>query len=391
MDLGPRILLDDERCILCTRCIRFTRDIVGDDALGIVNRGGHNTLTAYPGKPFDNNYTLNTVDICPVGALTSKDFRFQMRVWFLKETKSLCASCATGCNILIGSREEKVFRYEPRENDAVNACWMCDSGRLNYKWIGREDRLAEVRSPKSDSLHGSEMKTPAQAWGTALAEISDKLKRAAAGTVAIVASARQTNEELFLLARLGKKLEAITDSVPRTGESDKLLLNADRNPNSAGARLTGIAADPMGANLPKIAEGIRSGKIKTLIVFGEDVTRHGLGADLLGKLDTLIVSDILPNETTRLAHYLLPGCAHAEKRGTFTNAKGRVQKFMKAVEPPGQARPEWDFLHDLVFNVLGQDGFVSIEGLFNLMAAEVPAFRGLTWAGLGDTGATIAI
>ncbi len=107
VDLGPRIVLDDERCILCTRCIRFTRDIVGDDALGIVHRGSYSTLTAYPGKPFDNNYTLNTVDICPVGALTSKDFRFQMRVWFLKETKSLCTSCATGCNIIIGSREEQ--------------------------------------------------------------------------------------------------------------------------------------------------------------------------------------------------------------------------------------------------------------------------------------------
>ena len=113
----------------------------------------------------------------------------------------------------------------------------------------------------------------------------------------------------------------------------------------------------MGSNLPKIAEGIRSGRIKTLIVFGEDVTRHGIGADLLGKLETLIVSDILPNETTRLAHYLLPGCAHAEKRGTFTNTKGRVQKFMKAVEPPGDARPEWEVLRELVLNTTGQSGF----------------------------------
>ena len=128
-----------------------------------------------------------------------------------------------------------------------------------------------------------------------------------------------------------------------------------------------------------------------MIVFGEDVAKHGLAADLLGKLETLIVSDILPNETTRLAHYLLPGCAHAEKRGTFTNLKGRVQKFMKAVEPPGDARPEWEFLHELVFNVTGQDGFVSIEGLFNQMAHEVPAFNGLTWAGLGDTGVTVPI
>jgi NADH-quinone oxidoreductase subunit G len=380
VDLGPRIMLDDERCILCTRCIRFTRDVAGDDALGIVNRGSYNTLTKYPGKQFDNNYTLNTVDICPVGALTSKDFRFKMRVWFLKETKSVCTSCATGCNAIIGSREEKVYRYTPRENDAVNSTWMCDSGRLNYKWIGREDRLEDVlvRGQKTT-------------WTAALNEIGDKLKKAPAGSIAIVASARQTNEELWLIAKLKARFDAVSDSVPRFGEGDKLLVSADKNPNTNGARLTGICFTEIGSNLPQIANEIQSGKIKTLIVFGEDVTRHGIGADLLGKLETLIVSDILPNATTKSAHYVLPGCAHAEKRGTFTNGKGRVQKFMKAVEAPGDARAEWEFLHDLVHNVTGQNGFVTIEGLFNEMAKDVSAFNGLTWAGLGDTGATVPI
>jgi NADH-quinone oxidoreductase subunit G len=380
VDLGPRIMLDAERCILCTRCIRFTRDIAHDDALGIINRGSYNTIATFPGTPFDNNYTLNTVDICPVGALTSKDFRFKMRVWFLKETKSICTSCATGCNIIIGSREEKIYRYTPRENDAVNGPWMCDTGRLNYKWIGRADRLKDVfvRGQKST-------------WAAALNEISDKLKKAPAGSVAIVASARQTNEELWLISKLKSKLGAISDSVPRLGEADKLLVSADKNPNTNGARLTGICFTEMGTNLPQIASGISSGKIKTLVVFGEDVTKHGIGAELLDKLDTLIVSDILPNATTKLAHYVLPGCAHAEKRGTFTNTKGRVQKFMKAVEAPGDARPEWEFLHDLVHNVTGQDGFLTIEGLFNEMAKDVPAFNGLTWAGLGDTGATVPI
>ncbi|PYK60941.1 MAG: NADH-quinone oxidoreductase subunit L [Verrucomicrobia bacterium] len=385
VDLGPRIVLDDERCILCSRCVRFTKDIVGDDALGFVNRGSYSTLTHFPGKPFDNNYTLNTVDICPVGALTSKDFRFQMRVWFLKQSKSICTSCGTGCNIVIGSREEKIYRYEPRQNDAVNSCWMCDAGRLNYKWVGREDRLVKcgVRNPERGMKDAS--------WVAALNEIADRLKKAPAGSVAIVASARQTNEELWLLSKLKAKLGATSDSVPRIGEGDRLLVNADKNPNSNGARLTGVAADPMGSILPKIADGIRGGGVKTLIVFGEDVTKHGIGADLLGKLEALIVSDILPNQTTELAHYLLPGCAHAEKRGTFTNIKGRVQKFMKAVEPRGDARPEWEFLHDLVYNVTGQNGFVSIEGLFNLMAKEVPAFNGLTWAWLGDLGVTAQI
>ncbi len=386
VDLGPRIMLDDERCILCTRCVRFTRDVAGDDKLGIVNRGSYNTIAAYPGTQFDNNYTLNTVDICPVGALTSKDFRFQMRVWFLKETKSLCNSCGTGCNVLVSSREEKMYRYTPRENDAVNGPWMCDAGRLNYKWVGRADRLKDVLMRGAGQ--GGLVKTT---WLTAINDISDKLKRAPAGSVAIVASARQTNEELYLLAKLKANLGALSDSVEHTGEADRLLVSADKNPNTNGARLNGICYTEIGSNLPQIAQGIQSGKIKTLIVFGEDVTTQGIGADLLAKLDTLIVSDILPNATTQLAHYVLPGAAHVEKRGSFTNTKGRVQKFMKAVEAPGDARAEWEFLHDLVHNVTGKNGYVTIEGLFNQMAAEVPGFAGLTWAGLGDTGVTVTI
>ena len=290
VDLGPRIVLDAERCILCTRCIRFTKDIAGDDALGIVNRGSYSAIATFPGTPFANNYTLNTVDICPVGALTSKDFRFQMRVWFLKEAKSLCTSCGTGCSIIIGSREDKIYRYEPRQNDAVNSAWMCDAGRLNYKWVNRDDRLTEVRGRTAEG------RGPGTSWPAVLGEISELLRKAPSGTVAIVASARQTNEELFLLSKLAKKFNAITDSVPRVGEGDKLLVNADKNPNSNGAWLTGIAARPMGSSLAKIAEAIKSGSIRTLMVFGEDVTRHGISVDLLGKLETLIVSDILPND-----------------------------------------------------------------------------------------------
>jgi len=400
IDLGPRIMLDAERCILCTRCIRFTRDVAGDDALGIVNRGSYNTISTFPGKPFDNNYTLNTVDICPVGALTSKDFRFQMRVWFLKETKSVCTSCATGCSITVGSREDKVYRYEPRENDAVNATWMCDTGRLNYKWINSPDRLRDVvvRGEKSD-------------WSAVLKEISDKLALAPQGSVAIIASARQTNEELFLLKKLATKLGATTDCIPRIGEGDSLLVSADKSPNVNGARLNGICFTEMGINLAKIASGIEQGRIKTLIVIGEDLLKHSIAseqlkekettsevveehpitAEVLAKVETLIVSDILPNQTTKLAHFVLPGAAHVEKRGSFTNTKGRVQKFMQAIQAPGDARAEWEFLHELVYNVTGLNGAKSIEGLFNQMAREVPAYNGLTWAGLGDTGASVPI
>ena len=381
VDLGPRIMLDDERCVLCSRCVRFSKDIAGDDALGFVNRGSYNTLTTFPGKPFDNNYTLNTVDICPVGASTSKDFRFQMRVWFLRESKSLCTSCGTGCNITIGSREEKIYRYEPRENDAVNSSWMCDAGRLNYKWIGQKDRLT---APKRNGRGGI-------TWKQAIEGVVKQLQGAEPKSTAIIASARQTTEELYLLKKLADHLEALTDSPARTGEADKLLVNADKNPNSNGARLTGFCGKELGSNLSKIATGIRSGKIKHLIVFGEDATKHGIDEKLLAKVEFLTVSDILPNETTKKANALLPGCAHAEKRGSFVNVKGRLQRFLKAVEAPGEAQPEAEFLADLVSQVTGESYPNNPEGLFNKMAAETKAFADVKWADIGDLGVDVKI
>lgn len=380
VDLGPRIMLDDERCVLCSRCVRFTKDLVGDDALGFVNRGSHNTLAAFPGRSFDNNYTLNTVDICPVGALTSKDFRFKMRVWFLKETKSLCASCGRGCNILVGSRENVIHRFEPRENDAVNSSWMCDQGRLNYKWVGRADRLGEVRARVAGG--------PQQLsnWPAVLRQIAATLAQAAKGSTAVIASARQTNEELYLAKKLATRLGALTDSAPRQGEGDKFLVLADKNPNTQGAIATGVAGATLGASLAKIKEGITRGTIQNLIVLGEDVVEAGIPEEAIAKLKLFVVMDLLPNPSTALAHYLLPGCAHLEKRGTFTNALGRVQKFMKAVEPPGEARPEWETLSELLRQLGAEPVPATIEALFNQMAREVPAFAGLAWAGLGDTG-----
>jgi NADH-quinone oxidoreductase subunit G len=167
VDLGERIVLDDERCIMCSRCIRFMKEIAHDDVLGFLNRGSHTTLSVYPGKKLDNNYSLNTVDICPVGALTSKDFRFKMRVWFLKETKSIDVNCGMGSNILISSRENTVHRITPRENDFVNSCWMPDSHRLNFHYLNSDSRLT------APVVKGEE--APAH-WTRALAAAAEQLK-----------------------------------------------------------------------------------------------------------------------------------------------------------------------------------------------------------------------
>jgi NADH-quinone oxidoreductase subunit G len=278
-----------------------------------------------------------------------------------------------------------VYRYVPRQNDAVNSAWMCDAGRLNYAWINRRDRLRKVT--RKDASGGA---APA-GWADVLPEIARRLQSAPAGSVAVVASARQTNEELFLLKELADRLGAVTDSVPRFGDEDALLVSADKNPNSNGVRLMGLSFTEAGIRLPKIAEGIWKGEIRTLIVLGEDVTLHGFGQEVLAKLELLVVSDILPSITTGLAHYLLPGCAHAEKRGSYVNVKGRVQRFVKAVEPPGDARPEGEVLAELLSLLTGETVTSNIEGLFNRMARKVPAFHNLSWAGLGDTGVTIPV
>src|SRR6476646_7684977 len=247
VQLGPRVTLDDERCILCSRCIRFCQEIAKDDVLGFVDRGSHTVLTAYPGKRLENNYSLNTVDICPVGALTSSDFRFKMRVWFLKETKSFCTSCATGCNTIIGARENVIYRQTPRENDAVNSCWMCDYGRLNFDYLQGERRLRGPMVRVEDQLRPT-------SWKHALETAATQLKPYIGWQTAILASGRMTNEELWLTARLAKLLGVtLIDIVPRTGASDDILLSADRNPNSNGARLLGVASDN-GANLRQLKD-----------------------------------------------------------------------------------------------------------------------------------------
>src|SRR5216110_2210555 len=277
VQLGPRVTLDDERCILCSRRVRFCNEIAKDDVLGFVDRGSHTVLTAHPSKRLENNYSLNTVDICPVGALTSSDFRFKMRVWFLKETKSICTSCATGCNTIIGTREDVIYRQTPRENDAVNSCWMCDYGRLNFDYIQSERRLLEPQIHSGEKLVGT-------TWPTAIAQAVQQLKQFSGQEIAIIASGRMTNEELWLTLQLARTLAVqLIDIVPRTGAGDDILLSEDRNPNANGARLLGVTSEP-DAKLSTITDAVSSGRVKVLITLGENPMRLGISA---GDLENL--------------------------------------------------------------------------------------------------------
>jgi len=381
--LGPRVRLDDERCILCSRCIRFCQEIAHDDVLGFVDRGSYTVLTAYPGKRLENNYSLNTVDICPVGALTSTDFRFKMRVWFLKETKSICTSCATGCNTVIGSREDVIHRQTPRENDHVNSCWMCDYGRLNFKYLEAENRLLEPQIRFGEKIIPTD-------WSTAIAQAALQLKGFSGSEIAIIASGRMTNEELWLTSQLAKSLGTQRiDIVPRREPGDNILLSEDRNPNTNGARLIlGSKSEP-GANLLAIADAVRSGRIKALMILKENTMHLGIPVEELAQLPVLIMMNVLPNEATEKATVLLPGCGFAEKRGSMVNGKGRLQRLNRAVRPPGNARDDWEILRDLLQAISGGDSLLSIDDVFRRISETVPQFAGLTLSKIGDLGAHI--
>ena len=378
-DIGKHIVLDDERCILCSRCVRFMQEVAHDDVLGFVDRGSHTTLTVHEGQRLDSNYSLNTVDICPVGALTSKDFRFKMRVWFLRETKSLCTSCGTGCNTIIGARENEIIRQTPRQNDAVNSYWMCDHGRLNYAYLYREDRLVQPQLRENGQLQKS-------TWPRVIQQVAEKLSALPRGETAMIASARMTNEELWLTGKVARHLGiTLHDVVARPQTADGILVSDDGNPNTTGAQLLGIThADP-GARAPEIAAAVRQGTVKALLCFGEDPRHYGLTEAELARLDMVVCLDILPNTATKLATAVLPGAGFAEKRGSMVNVKGRIQRLNRATQPPGQAREDWEILCDLL-RALGTDAPQTLEGVCKEMTAAIPAFRGLTLAKLGESG-----
>lgn len=380
VELGPRVTLDDERCILCSRCIRFMNEVAKDDVLGFASRGSLTYLTAYPGKRLDSNYSLNTVDICPVGALTSTDFRFKMRVWFLKETKSICTSCATGCNTLIGSRQNIIYRQTPRENDEVNACWMCDYGRLNFHYVNSEKRLNKPQIRSSAGLENAR-------WDRAIARGAEELKSFQGAEIAVIASAKMTNEELWLTRKLIDALgSSAHDVVPHAGEADGILLSADRNPNTRGAQLLEVSDEQPGRRLGGIVQKVRSGEIRALVALGEDVTQFGLSSEDLTKLSSLIVMDILPNATTARATVLLPASSFAEKRGSMINGKGRLQRLNRAIGPPTDARDDWEILRDLNQQLTGANGVYFVEDVFTQIATAIPGMNGLSLSKIGDSG-----
>ena len=373
--LGARVTLDDERCILCSRCVRFSKEIAGEDVLGFVDRGTYSTLTCYPGKGLEHNYSLNTVDICPVGALTSTDFRFKMRVWFLKRTNSICTESSIGANTEIWSREGKIYRITPRRNDAVNDTWMTDSGRELFKASESDDRLTHYTI---EGVHQTDAET-----AQAAAEL---LK---AGDVALIGSASSSVEEQFFYRMMADRCGASVSLVNHTGSGDGILLSEERTPNLRGALLNGLITQLPEAELSLLAGEINSGAIKTLVVVNEDVTKLGISSDLLAKVK-LVYFGTHANAVSQVANVVCPSLMVYEKDGSFVNQSFRLQKFKAAVPGPRGIQSDITVLEKIVA-ALGDEKpcALTIDVAWQRIAEQVSAFAELSWRGISDEGVAL--
>jgi len=375
VDLGPLVMLDTERCVLCSRCVRFCRDVAGNEELYIRNRGDHAEITTFPGRVLENPYSGNVVDICPVGALTSKDFRFKCRVWYLSTTNSVCPGCARGCNTFVEHNANVIQRLRPRENAAVNGWWICDDGRLGYKSV-HEGRLL------GGWLRGKGERGAREA----MAEFTRVLSGAAPADVAFVASPDLATEALYALksfARLFPGARVAGGSLRAPWIDDGILRKADRHPNSRGLELLGLAG------------GLRellAAPPRVLVVFAEDLAGDGDDAvrAALGRVDTLLVIGSHRTRTVESAHAALPIPTYAETSGTFVNFEGRLQRFEKAIEPLGESLALPDLLADLA-RALGKEiawasGPVTNDALWTRIAAEARAFEGIRFADIPAGG-----
>ena len=319
VDLGPTIVFDQERCILCRRCVRFCREVPKTGELGVFNRGDESLLELFPGSELDNPYSMNVADICPVGALTTRDFRFKIRVWFTDDVESVCNQCSRGCNIVASRSNNKIYRFVPRRNDAVNDTWMCDHGRMSYK----KNAAGRLATPRVDGREAS---------------YTDAVKRAAelvratrdgGGKIVGVASPFASNADLVafrdLLAALGAG--AARFSVPR-GESDEILIEAEKAPNAAGCRALGM-----------VESSDQLGRAELALVLG-----HTLTAEVFGDVKNIVLIDTHESALSARATVALPARTFLEKTGGFTNSRGLEQPFSAVVEPAFEAWSEADAL-----------------------------------------------
>lgn len=372
VEVAGKILMDSERCIQCSRCIRFCKEFIGKDIFGFTKRGSKTEIDVY-GDDNDSNYLLNVVDGCPVGALTEKAFRFQMRTWFLKTTKSICAESSAGVNTTVWSRGDKIYRITPRINEAVNDVFMSDSGRYMHERFRPENRLKTARIDSSPcDLHYA---------------VDRAVEISKLGGLAIVSNGWQTLEEQFMIAELARECSANVYMASHLGEDDTKLVSADRTPNMRGAFVTGLLSAYPQPNLDALAQKIRAGEVKTVLCFREDLKSLGLDAKDF-KSANIIYCGALENQTSESAKICIPLRSEFEKNGLWINRQFRVQKFERAVNPPANSVDEIELLSALLRKIANESFKTPTIGEIRaIMAAQIDVLKDCAY--IGDEGKLI--
>jgi NADH-quinone oxidoreductase subunit G len=374
-DVGTQTVLDSERCVHCSRCVRFGDEVTHTGELRLMNRTDHTEIGVFPGDHITHNYQGNLADICPVGALTGKDFRFKKRVWWLTETDSVCTKCATGCDIRVCHQKGEIFRYLPRRNDAVNKSWMCDRGRASWHEVGS---VARLLAPRVDGKKA----TPDSAYAALVTRV-----KAAGGNVGFVLGTKATNEANWAALTLAKALKAkvywVDGNDPgEPADSDELLLSADKNPNTAGVRL--LAGHDAGVG-DRAALLAALPTLQLLVVLEDDVAgRLGVA------LPPVAYFGCFDNGTAKAAGVVIPTAHPVEQDGSYTNRQDRVQRVRRAVAPAGDSAPAYVALDKLGAALGRAPGTSMVAAAFNGMARAVARMAGMEFKALGTGGLVLA-
>ena len=359
-DIGPNILLYSDRCIMCTRCVRFTREVTGTDELMVDGRGDREMIDVFPGKPLDNPLAGNVTDICPVGALLDKEFLFQQRVWFLTKTPSIDGLTASGDNLFVEHNQGRVHRIKPRTNMDVNTWWITDEVRYSWKHVHSENR---IRMPRVKGLPAFEAGSAVQAWKAGIAKAEGTVAAAvnAKQKTAVMVSPMLTCEDAFTLASwalsLDPKAELAVGPVPFTGEDRTFkggfTMYAEKAPNARGVRrvLEALSAKRGGGTVHDAAAftaARRSKQFGAVVITGNypsDWVTPEFRDAAMGTAVVLI--DTLENPLANMAECVLPGATWTEKAGTFENVKNRLQAFERAIETTDFVKGEFQIGADL--------------------------------------------
>ena len=404
-DISDKISLFTDRCIMCSRCVRFTREISGSAELQVINRGNHSEIDIFPGEPLNNKLAGNVVDLCPVGALCSKDFLYKQRVWFLKSQNSVCPDCSTGCNIFLDHNKDIVYRLRPRENPQAQGYFMCDEGRFGFHYINSNERMVRplVRGPVQGN--GVQVTSSYEEIIPALRRQFAEAASRNAAAVAAVLSPFLTCEEAYLLAKYMKGLSPDVrlafGPVPVDGDDDtypkdrrgrpihpvKFIIRGEKCPNRKGVEdiLRHFQGEVIG--FEQILREAGEGRLQALYLTGGYPPRQvgwitAAQADSLQRVPFVVVQDLFPSPASAMANYVLPAASFAEKAGTFVNHAGLAQALHWAIRPPQNLRTDGQVFLDL----MERPGLLHAPTLRTELAAEVPYFGPLAQGDLGDKG-----